>query len=164
MDLFYAVDPKRVFQFFPQAKDAFHKFLQKDPLQNVEYSVQRLDELEVGEPLDAIFMVMYYHDTLWTGENKVEMNQRIFNALKPGGRFLIIDHHALDGAGIEVNKTLHRMDHASVVPEITQAGFKLILDSNLLANPVDPRNVSVFDKAWRGKTDRFIYVFERPKG
>lgn len=90
------------------------------------------------------------------------MNRAIFAALKPGGQFLLVDHHGETGAPDSITHELHRMDAAIVIPEVTAAGFVLETESSLLANPDDPRTVSVFDEAWRGKTDRFVYVFRKP--
>jgi len=158
----YAVDPALIFDFFPDAKKTFPAYLEKDPRANVVYSAQRMDDLKLPEPVDAVFMVLYYHDTIWTGEDRAAMNKRIFDALKPGGAFIVVDHDALDGAGDEVTKTLHRMEKKIVAPEVTAAGFTLETESDVLSHPDDPKNESVFKEGVRGKTDRFVYVFRKP--
>lgn len=159
----YVVSPKKLFPYFPAAEEAFPKYIAADPRQNISRTVQDLDELTIPEELDAVFMVLYYHDTIWTGEDRSAMNKSIFDALVPGGAYLVVDHHALKGAGDSVTKDLHRMDVSQVVPEITSAGFELIKDSSILANPADPKVQSVFDENWRGKTDRFMFLFQKPK-
>lgn len=159
----YAVDPERIFVQFPQAKEGFPKYIAADARENVEYSVQRLDEFQVGEKLDSIFMVLYYHDTLWTGEDRAKMNAAFFAALKPGGMLFILDHNAKPGSDAQVAQSLHRMDKNQIFPEVTKAGFGLVAEHDLLNNPEDPLDVSVFDEQWRGKTDRFIYVFRKPE-
>lgn len=159
----YAVDPEPVFKAFPQARDTFAKYAEADPRENVSYSVaDSFDTLRFPEKLDAVFMVLYYHDTIWTGEDRQAMNKAIFDALKPGGRYLVVDHHAEKGAGDEVTKSLHRMEAGVVKPEVLAAGFELVADSDILSHPSDPRTVSVFDESMRGKTDRFVYLFEKP--
>src|SRR3981189_3110518 len=50
-------------------------------------------------PLDAATMVLFYHDTVWLGVNREAMNKAAFNALKPGGVFVIVDHSARPGDG-----------------------------------------------------------------
>lgn len=158
----YAVDPERIFNFFPAGREGFQKFKQQDPRDNVEYSIQKLDELKVPEVVDQIWMVLYYHDTLWTGEDRVEMNQRMFDALRPGGVLLLLDHHGLAGAGAEVAQTLHRMDATIAEEELTAAGFEIEKRSDLLIVGFDPRNDSVFGEDRRGKTDRFLWVLRKP--
>lgn len=160
----YAVDPARIFEAFPQAADGFQNYIAADPRANVEYSVQNLDAFSVPEPLDHIVMILYYHDTLWTGEDRPKMNEAFFEALKPGGTLLILDHDATPLVAAEVGQTLHRMDCDLIAPEITAAGFELEESSDLLRNPDDPLDVSVFDQAWRGRTDRCLMRFRKPAG
>ena len=158
----YAVDPKPIFEAFPDARKTFPRFQSLDPRGNIVYSVQNMDSLRIPEPLDSALMILYYHDTIWTGEDREAMNRAIFDALKPGGQFLLVDHHGESGAPDSITRELHRMDAAIVIPEVTAAGFVLERESTLLANPDDPRTTSVFDETWRGRTDRFIYVFRKP--
>ncbi|MEM8684671.1 MAG: SAM-dependent methyltransferase [Pseudomonadota bacterium] len=159
----YAVDPKPIFAEFPEARKTYARFAQLDPRDNIVYSIQDMDTLRVAEPLDSAMMILYYHDTIWTGEDRAAMNRAIFAALRPGGQFLLVDHHAQPGAPDSVTRELHRMDATQVVPEVTAAGFVLERESDILANPDDPRTASVFDEDWRGKTDRFVYVFRKPR-
>lgn len=158
----YAVDPTRIFEAFPNASKTFPAYMEKDPRRNVEYSVQKLDELAFGEPLDAIIMGLYYHDTVWTGADRAAMNKAMFNALKPGGVYLIIDHNAAVDADEAVTKDLHRMVRGVVKPEVLAAGFTLEAESDALANADDPLTESVFTDDLRGKTDRFVYLFRKP--
>lgn len=158
----YAVDPARIFEAFPQAANGFPSYIEKDPRPNVDYSVQNLDAFQVSQPLDHILMVLYYHDTLWTGEDRPKMNKAFFDALKPGGTFLIVDHDAKPMAGAEIGQTLHRMDCDLIAPEVTAAGFELVGTSEILRNAEDPLDVSVFDAAWRGRTDRCVLKFKKP--
>ncbi len=159
----YAVDPGLIFKAFPNASDTFPNYAASDPQSNIEYFVApRLDELSFPEPLDRVMMALYYHDTIWTGEDRAKMNRQIYNALKPGGRYIVIDHHAQHNATEAVTQTLHRTRAEPVRLEIEAAGFRLLSDSGVLANPNDPRDGSVFAEDVRGKTDRFLYVFEKP--
>ena len=108
------------------------------------------------------FMVLFYHDTYWQEVDRPAMNQRIFRALKPGGIYGIIDHHAAAGAGADVVKTLHRIEREMVVAELLEAGFMLDAESDLLAHADDARSLNVFDPAVRGKTDQFVLRFRKP--
>lgn len=157
-----AVDPERIFQAFPRGREGFPKYIEEDPRPNVDYSVQLLDELEAPGKIDQVWMVLYYHDTLWTGENRTAMNRQLYNALRPGGRYLVVDHHALPGADADIGKTLHRMDRAIALREIEAAGFRLVAESAALRNEGDPRDDWVFAETRRGNTDRFMLLFEKP--
>jgi predicted methyltransferase len=89
-------------------------------------------------------------------------NKAVFAALKPGGRFVIIDHAAPDGTGLRDTDTTHRIDAAVVKADLAAAGFRFVGESQVLRNPADDRTKLVFDPSVRGKTDQFVYVFERP--
>jgi predicted methyltransferase len=56
-----------------------------------------------------------------------------------------------------------RIDADQVRREVEAAGFRLAAMSDALMNMDDPRDVSVFDDAWRGRTDRFVYKFVKPR-
>jgi predicted methyltransferase len=130
-------------------------------------TVIRLDEelespgLPRGE-LDAALMVLFYHDTVWQGVDRAAMNRAIFEALRPGGAFIVIDHHAEEGSGVRDAETLHRIDAEVVKDEILAAGFLFDGESDVLRRDADDRTLNVFDDAIRGKTDRFMYRFRKP--
>lgn len=120
--------------------------------------------------LDAAFMVLIYHDQAWmqedihepTRDDRLAMNRSIYNALRPGGVFLVVDHHAEASTGDSAVDAYHRIEEAFVREEIEAAGFVLEATSDLLANPDDPRDISVFDETIRGQTDRFILLYRKP--
>ena len=62
----------------------------------------------------------------------------------------------------ETGGTLHRIDPAIVIEDMTAAGFELEGQSDLLRNPDDDHSKSVFDPELRGKTDRFVMRFRNP--
>jgi predicted methyltransferase len=50
-----------------------------------------------------------------------------------------------------------------VKADFERAGFKLDGESDLLRNPADNHSLLVFNPEIRGKTDRFVYKFRKPK-
>jgi predicted methyltransferase len=115
--------------------------------------------------LDAVLFLLSYHDTVWMGVDRAAMNRAIFAALKPGGVYGITDHHAKAGRGLEDVQTLHRIEKDVLVKEVLAAGFKLEAESNLLANPADPRDWSASPRTAgerRGTSDRFTLRFVKP--
>ena len=42
--------------------------------------------------LDAVIVVLFYHDTYWLKTDRAAMNRAVLKALKPGGVYGIIDH------------------------------------------------------------------------
>lgn len=111
--------------------------------------------------LDLITLVNNYHDIVYQPIDRAKMNQRFFAALKPGGRFVIVDHSAKPGTGISVAKSLHRIDQAVIVSELTQAGFVLDAEGQFMRNAADTREVSSGDGAVN--TDKFVLRFVKPK-
>ena len=89
-------------------------------------------------------------------------NQLVFDALKPGGIYLILDHEADPGSGTRDTATLHRIDADTVKKEVLAAGFTFVGGSDLLRQPGDPHTVKVFDPSVRGRTDQFILKFRKP--
>lgn len=99
-----------------------------------------------GTPaLDLVTINMSYHDIVNTPTDRAAMNKRLYEALKPGGKLVIIDNAARKGSGLSATKTLHRIDEDSVVQEVTRAGFRLDTTSAYLRAPSDPREQPFFE-------------------
>lgn len=130
---------------------------------NTSYELVHYSEIELAPDLDAVYNIQYYHDLQPMMVDTAEMNAKIFAALKPGGIYLIEDHKAEDGSGWRDAKDIHRMGKETIVEEITAAGFELVTDSDLFANPDDDRSVMVFTPGTRGVTDRALLVFRKPQ-
>jgi predicted methyltransferase len=96
------------------------------------------------------------------GASAARFNRAVFERLKPGGSYAIVDHAAAVGAGASVAPSLHRIEPASVRQEVEAAGFVLDAQSDLLANYDDPHAIKVFDPSIKGRTDRFAYRFMKP--
>jgi predicted methyltransferase len=115
--------------------------------------------------LDAIITVQNYHDlhlAPFPADTASRAATALFNALKPGGVLLVVDHAATAGSGTRDSDTLHRIDIASVRSELTAAGFVEEAHSDVLRAPADPHTANVFDPAIRGRTDQFMLRFRRP--
>lgn len=132
---------------------------------NVTVVVTRANTFALPDKADVIWMRQNYHDLYdkFMGPADVPaFNKAVYAALKPGGRFVIVDHSAPDGTRLRDVETLHRIDAAVVKADLAAAGFRFVGESDALRNPADDRTLLVFNPAVRGKTDQFVYVFERP--
>ena len=129
---------------------------------NTSYTLVHYSEIAFTPDLDAVYNMLYYHDLQPQMVDTAAMNAKIFAALKPGGIYLIEDHKAEDGSGWRDAGTIHRMGKETIVAELTAAGFELVADSDLLANPADDRSLMVFAPGTRGSTDRALLVFRKP--
>jgi len=135
----------------------------------ITYLKSEVDDLKL-EPnsLDAALMVMSYHDLYYfspqRGWGKTDVPlffSQVRAALKPGGRLVIVDHSAEAGTGSESAQELHRIDEAFAIQDIESNGLRLVATNDALRNPNDDRSKIVFDPEFRGKTDRFILLFEK---
>ena len=116
-------------------------------------------------PLDAVTMILFYHDTVWLGVDRAAMNRAVFAALKLGGVFLIVDHSARMGDGTTVTDTFHRIEEGVVIAEVEAAGFVIDGTPGFLHNPDDMRDWNDSPRAAgdrRGTSDRFVLRFRKP--
>jgi predicted methyltransferase len=128
---------------------------------NTRYNVVDYNAVELPSGVDIVYNVLYYHDL---GLNRIDvaaLNRKIFAALKPGGVFFIVDHNAAPGSGTRDTEKLHRIDPAVIKQEVMAAGFVLVEESGLLANPQDDHSQGVF--ADRGHTDQSVLKFVKPQ-
>ena len=133
---------------------------------NATYTQAHYNQMQLPTNVDAVLMVQFYHDLKRNNASEsvdtADMNRKIFAALKPGGIYLVVDHNAEAGSGWRDASTLHRIDPAAIKSEVTAAGFELVQDSALLANPADDRKQNMRAEGLRGKTDQAVLVFRKP--
>lgn len=131
-------------------------------LGNVVHVVREFEDPVPGDVrnLDLVTFNFNYHDTVHLGTDRARMNRAVFEALKPGGIYIVADHSSLPGAGATVTKTLHRIEESVVRKEVEAAGFRLIESGDFLKNPADPRNVPVFKNPV--PNDEFVLKFVKP--
>jgi predicted methyltransferase len=169
-----AVGPKGyVYAFQPTEFDAFNKG-KPAPIRAVaaEYpNVSVIDapanSLRAPEALDLVWTSQNYHDLHDSFAKPADLaviNKAVYNTLKPGGLYVVLDHAAEKGSGLRDTETLHRIDEAVVKSEVEAAGFKLAGESSVLRNAEDMHTLKVFDPAIRHKTDQFILIFRKPAG
>jgi predicted methyltransferase len=133
-------------------------------LGNVTLDLAPLGTFHLGERVDLFWTTLNYHDLHIPKYAHVDMakfNKLVYDSLKPGGIYFIEDHAAASGTGATLSPKLHRIDKATVIAEVTAAGFKLVGESNVLHNPKDDHSKVVFDPSIRMKTDQFLLKFQK---
>ena len=133
---------------------------------NVSASTQPATSLTAPEKVDLVFTSQNYHDypdKFMGSIDPAVLNKAVFDALKPGGIYLIVDHQAAPGAGASVTSTLHRIESVVVKREVESAGFRLDGESDLLRHAADDHSLGVVETGIRGKTDQFILRFRKPR-
>lgn len=140
-------------------------------LPNVDILMAENNKLRLdANHFDAVFMGLAFHDTYWVNPDmgwnefdRPKLNAELFNALKPGGILGVTDHYAEPGTSTDEVGELHRIDKAIVIADLKAAGFELVDESDILRNPDDDHSQGVFAPEIRGKSDRFVLKFRKPK-
>jgi predicted methyltransferase len=103
---------------------------------------------------DAAITALNLHD-LFNGQNgeeaAVAFARGVYDALKPGGVFGVIDHVGIAGQN---NAQFHRLEVADARDVLTKAGFTIEAESGLLHNPDDDHTKPVGEMARH--TDQFL--------
>ncbi len=132
---------------------------------NVKPLTASLGALDLPDNVDMVLTVQNYHDlhlTPFPKDTAAKVNAEVFKSLKPGGLYVIVDHVAVAGSGLEPAMKVHRIDPAIIRQEVEAAGFKFEAESPMLKDASDPHTANVFDPAIRGKTDQAVLKFRKP--
>lgn len=120
--------------------------------------VEDYASLQVPEPVDLVWTTENYHDFVNAGVEPA--NAWAYNALKPGGIYFVEDHSA-PGTGLSATSTIHRIDPAAVTEQVIGAGFALEANSDVLANPDDPKDIRP-GEVTVGVSEKFALRFRKP--
>ena len=141
---------------------AITKRLAGNRLPNVERLNREMTELGLAAgSVDVAVTALNFHDIYNRGgpEGAAKFLGQVKAVLKSGGVLGIVDH---DGNPENDNKELHRMTKAQAVKSVTDAGFEIVAEGEMLRNSEDDRAAFVFAEGMRGKTDRFVLKSRKP--
>lgn len=175
---------------FPQhSGPKWRQQMQQDYQQWLIASPKLYDEVnvvELGPPkswtigdeksVDAVLTFRNVHNWVKGGYEK-EMFATIYQVLKAGGLFGVVDHRAKKDTDLETMKKSGYLTEQYVIDLAIQAGFKLKAKSEINANPLDdanhPKGVWTLLPTLRlgdknkahylaiGESDRFTLLFEK---
>jgi predicted methyltransferase len=131
---------------------------------NVTIAMVKFGEFNPPGKVDLVWMTQNYHDLHVAEYGPVDMaafNKRVHDALKPGGIYFILDHQANPGTDDAAIAKVHRIEKATVIKEVTAAGFKLVGESNVLHRPADDHTKMSSDPAIKSHTDQFLLKFQK---
>lgn len=120
---------------------------------------------------DFALINLDYHDVYWENPQRkiVRMDpdawlNTLYAAMKPGATVGVVDHVAPPNKDPRAMvEKLHRIDPKVVEADFRRAGFVVAARSNMYRNPADDHTLNVFDAKIRGKTDRFVLRFRKPR-
>jgi predicted methyltransferase len=152
------------------AKKGLEKRFAGGRLSNVSYEVLPPEDMKLGRgTLDGALIVMSYHDLYvadpadnWPAIDAGQFIDQIVAGLKHGGVLLIVDHEAQPGTGKDDAQKLHRIEASYAIADFKAHGLQFVGSLPVLANSEDDHSLNVFDKAIRGKTDRFVHLYRKP--
>ncbi len=145
--------------------EATRQVLHEKGRDNVIMDLALFGNFHLPEKVDVFWTTLNYHDlhiARYANVDLAAFNHHVFDSLKAGGIYFIVDHAAAPGSGTAGTPTLHRIDEATVISEVKAAGFVLVGESDLLRNTADDHTKAVFDPSIRWKTDQFILKFRKP--
>jgi len=111
------------------------------------------------EDLDLVLTFRNAHNL--TSAGRANLNEAVFEALRPGGLYGIVDHtrRHMEPDGPENSR---RVDPVRLVHEVLQAGFEFVAWTDLHYRPDDELRYEVGRHSVKGNTDRFTFLFRKP--
>ena len=97
----------------------------------------------------------------FTPEGRRNMNSAVFDALKSGGLFGVVDHTKRHMEPM-TNENRRRADPVQIIHETLTAGFEFVDFADLHFRPDDELRYEVGRKTVTGNTDRFTLLFRKP--
>ncbi len=158
-------------QFYKaDSQKAFAEFKAKNPNVSIVATPFEAPSLPKNSA-DLVMLNLNYHDTYWQSAkygiprmDPAAFLKTVYAAMKPGGVIGVIDHVASPNTDTRATvEKLHRIDPEVVKADFKRAGFVLVGTSDILRNPADDHSLLVFDPKIRGKTDRAIFKFRKPR-
>ncbi len=120
--------------------------------------VLEADSLGVKDA-DIVFTFRNYHN--FGAEGRAAMNRLVFDALKPGGIYAVVDHTRRHMEA-DSDENRRRMDPVLAIKEIEAAGFEFVDFSDLHFRADDELRYEVGRKTVTGNTDRWTLKFRKP--
>lgn len=117
--------------------------------------VMEIDSLGVTDA-DIVFTFRNYHN--FGPEGRMAMNRAVYDALKPGGIYAVVDHTRRHMES-DNNENPRRVDPVLAIMEIQAAGFELVDYADLHFRADDELRYEVGRKTVTGNTDRFTLKF-----
>ena len=108
---------------------------------------------------DIVFTFRNYHN--FGAEGRAAMNRLVFDALKPGGIYAVVDHTRRHMEA-DSDENRRRMDPVLAIKEIEAAGFEFVDFSDLHFRADDELRYEVGRKTVTGNTDRWTLKFRKP--
>jgi len=119
-----------------------------------------MDEFDFGvDDLDMVVTFRNLHN--FTPEVRAIMNREVFESLKSGGLYGVVDHTRRHMEQPD-NENRRRIDPVLVIKEMLDLGFEFVDYSDLHFRGDDELEYEVGRRSVSGNTDRFTFLFRKP--
>lgn len=119
-----------------------------------------LDEFDFGvQDVDMVLTFRNVHN--FGAEGRSVMNREVFNVLKSGGLYGVVDHTQRHMEP-DNNENRRRIDPVLVIKEMLDIGFEFVGYSDLHFRADDELEYEVGRRSVSGNTDRFTMLFRKP--
>ncbi|GAB5499695.1 MAG: hypothetical protein PsegKO_20060 [Pseudohongiellaceae bacterium] len=115
-------------------------------------------EFETGD-FDLVLTFWNLHNPDAAGRDN--LNQAVFDALKSGGIYGVVDHTRRHGQPTS-RAVGRRLDPVLMIKEMQDVGFEFVDFSDMHYHPEDDLTQEVGTPGVRGNTDRFTMIFRKP--
>jgi predicted methyltransferase len=112
-----------------------------------------------ADDVDMVLTFRNMHNVSTQG--RATINVAVFNSLRSGGLYGIIDHSRRHMEPI-TEETGRRVDVVQIMKEVLAAGFEFVDYSDLHFRPDDELRYEVGRRSVTGNTDRFTLLFRKP--
>jgi predicted methyltransferase len=112
--------------------------------------------------IDEVDLVLTFRNMhSFTEAGRMNINAAVFEALRPGGLYGVIDHTRRHMQPM-TNESRRRTDVVQIIKEAQMAGFELADYSDLHYRPDDELRYEVGRRTVTGNTDRYTLLFRKP--
>jgi predicted methyltransferase len=114
--------------------------------------------------LDLVYLAIDYRALVPLGIDRDAMNHAVHLALRPGGRYVVLEETPLEGPFTTDLRALHTEESRHARRQIESAGFAFESEGRIFRDSSDPRDwdASPLAPLRREKHDRFVLAFTRP--
>lgn len=130
------------------------------PVRDGPFGTRNVEPMDFGiSDVDLALTFRNMHN--FTPEGRKNVNAAVFQALKSGGHYGVVDHSKrhMEPQNAENRR---RVDVVEIILEAQAAGFELVASSDLHYRPDDELRYEVGRKTVTGNTDRFTLLFRKP--
>jgi len=126
-----------------------------------DFRTNNIPSFEFGvRDIDAVLTFRNMHN--FTSQGRANINAAVFQALKPGGVYGVVDH-TLRHMEPMTMENRRRTDPVQIILEAQQAGFEFAGYSDLHYTPDDELRYEVGRRSVSGNSDRYTLLFRKPQ-